>query len=175
MDGVEREERLITDTIQGLRNGDFSRLEPRLRSSDAGESQFVQWHREGRFQHDPVAVAEALSCACFLGLVDTAEYLLLQGLDPAAGNATGMDALHWAVNRGQVETTRLLLRRNPPLEARNAHGTTVLGTAVWSAIHEPKPAHRQIIRELLAAGALVSNVDFPSGDTGIDELLSGQD
>jgi len=147
------------DTIRGLHNGDFSRLEPRMVPTGSEEPLIVQWHREGRFQNEPKAEAEALSCACFVGATAAAEYLLAAGVDPTAGNGTGMDALHWAVNRGQLETTLMLLRRNPALEARNSHGTTVLGTAVWSAMHEPKPAHGEIIQELLNAGAKRGSVD----------------
>ena len=162
---------LLEGTIRGLHNGDFSRLEPRLTATGAAEPDIIRWHREGRFQYDSKAVAEALTCACFLGLNNVAEYLLAQGVDPSAGAATGMDALHWATNRGQLESVRMLLKRKLPLEARNSHGTTVLGTAIWSAINEPKPRHLQIIYELLNAGALVSNVRYPTGSEHIDELL----
>jgi ankyrin repeat protein len=158
------EEELLQDTLRGLHNGDFSRLEPRL-------PVILKWHSQGRFQDDPQAEAEALTCACFNGATGVAEYLLQRGVDPSAGAGTGMDALHWAVNRGQLETVRMLLKRNPPLEARNIHQTTVLGTAVWSALNEPKPAHRQIIQELLDAGAQPGNVLFPTGNVQIDGLL----
>jgi ankyrin repeat protein len=39
-----------------------------------------------------------------------AEYLLTHGVDPTAGAGTGMDAFHWAANRGNLETVRLLIR-----------------------------------------------------------------
>ena len=165
------DEALFQDTLGGLHNGDFSRLEPRLTAAGAAEPAIIRWHREGRFQHESKAVAEALTCACFLGLNTVAEYLLAQGVDPSAGAGTGMDALHWATNRGQLASVRMLLKRNLPLEARNSHGTTVLGTAIWSAMNEPKPHHLEIIRELLSAGALVSNVGYPTGSEQIDELL----
>jgi hypothetical protein len=100
------EDDLLEDTIRGLHNGDFSRLEPRLTTTGAAEPDVIRWHREGRFQHDSNAVAEVLTCACFLGLNDVVEYLLAQGVDPSAGAGTGMDALHWATNRGQLETVR---------------------------------------------------------------------
>jgi len=69
-----------------------------------------------------------------------------------------MDALHWAVNRGKNTTVDLLLQWKAPLEGRNIHGTTVLGTAVWSALNEPRPQHMQIIDTLLKAGASPENV-----------------
>ena len=50
----------------------------------------------------------------------------------------------------------LLIRRKAPLEVRNMHGTTVLGTAVWSIINEPWwPDQLLIIEELLDAVARV--------------------
>ena len=165
------DEELLKDTIQGLHDGDFSRLEPRLNGVGGAEPAVIRWHREGRFQNEPQAVAEAFTCACFLGLNNVAEYLLDQGVDPTAGAGTGLDAIHWATNRGQLESVRMLLKRKLDLEARNSHGTTVLGTAIWSAINERKPQHLAIIRELLLAGALVSTVPYPTGIEGIDELL----
>ncbi len=82
-----------------------------------------------------------------------------------------MDALHWAANRGQLEIVRLLLRPKAPLETRSMYGATVLGTAVWSAIHEPRPGQLQIIEELLNAGARVNEVEYPTGKEQIDALL----
>jgi hypothetical protein len=101
--------------------------------------------------------------------LDVAEYLLNQGVDPTAG--TGLDALHWAANRGQLESVRLLLRIIAPLETRSIYGGTVLGTAIWSSFQEPRPDHLQIIQELLNAGARVSEVEYPTGDERIDALL----
>jgi hypothetical protein len=69
-----------------------------------------------------------------------------------------MSALHWAVNRGQPGTTNLLLKWAAPLEELNMHGTTVLGTAVWSALNEPRPEHLEIIDTLLRAGAKRENM-----------------
>ena len=43
---------LLEDTIRGLHNGDFSRLEPRLTATGAAEPDIIRWHREGRFQHE---------------------------------------------------------------------------------------------------------------------------
>lgn len=95
--------------------------------------------------------------------------------DPSAGNATGMDALHWTANRGQLESVQLLLRSNAPLETRSMYGATVLGTAVWSAIHEPRPNRHKIIEDLIAAGAKAAEVPYPTGDEGIDQLLQRSD
>jgi Ankyrin repeats (3 copies) len=157
------------DALQGLRRGDFSRLEPLF---DGGEqSRLVEWHRIGLFDDEPGALAEALSCACFLGKSPVVEYLLDRGVDPLAGTGTGMNALHWAVNRGQLDTTHMLIQRRTPLETKNNYGGTVLGTAVWSAIHEPKADHLAIIDALIRAGANLDAVDYPTGYEPLDGLL----
>lgn len=163
---MENDDLLFRDAVQGLQRGDFSRLEPLFTSG-----QITRWHEAGRLADQPKAVAEALTCACFLGRADVAEYLLNQGVDPTAGAGTGLDALHWAVNRGQLESVRLLLRRKAPLETRSMYGGTALGTAIWSALHEPRLDHLQIIQELLHAGARVSEVEYPTGNERIDALL----
>ena len=133
---------MFRDALQGLRRGDFSRLERRFEGGvgPAGPRPLIiEWSDEGRFSDEPVALAEALTCACFLGRITVADYLLTRGVDPAAGAGTGLDALHWAANRGQLEAVRLLVRHKAPLETRSMYGSSVVGTAVWSAINEPGP------------------------------------
>jgi hypothetical protein len=156
---------LFQDALLGLRRGDFSRLEPLL------DEQIVEWHRLGWFDREPEALAEAFSCASFLGKTDVAEYLLDRGVHPLAGSGTGMNAFHWAANRGQLKSVELLIRRGVPLEIRNSYGGTVLGTAVWSAVHEPKADHLAIIEALIQAGARVGEVEFPTGNESVDEVL----
>lgn len=67
----------------------------------------------------------------------------------------------------------MLLAAGAPLETINRHGTTALGTAVWSAIHEPwwGDAHIAIIETLLDAGANIDGAGYPTGTVGIDRLL----
>lgn len=159
------------DAVQGLEAGDFSRLEPLFTGDRARRPRILEWLEAGRFAAEPRALAEALTCACFLGADDVARTLLSGGVDPTAGNATGLDAIHWAVNRGQWKTTALLLQRGVPLEGLNRFGSTVLGIAVWSAVHEPRPDHRRIIEALLAAGAQPETVATPTGLPEVDALL----
>jgi len=99
------------------------------------------------------------------------KYLLAQGVDPAGGAATGLNAFHWAANRGQLEAVRLLIDAKAPLETRNSYGGTVLSGTVWAAFHEPRSTHLHIIEELLRAGARVDAVDYPTGNERIDVLL----
>lgn len=82
-----------------------------------------------------------------------------------------LNAIHWAANRGQLETVRLLIRHKVPLESRSMYGGTALGTAVWSAINEPRADHPTIIAELLTAGARVQESGYPTGKDNIDTLL----
>jgi hypothetical protein len=159
------------DAVHGLESGDFSRLEP-IFSGDSGASPIIlQWHEQGLFRDEPEALAEALTCACFLGKTDVAEYFLKQGLAPSGGAATGLDALHWAANRGQLKTVQLLIQYGAPLNTRSMYGGTPAGTAVWSAINEPRADHLRIIEEVLSAGAPFPNEEYPSGHKEIDDVL----
>jgi ankyrin repeat protein len=163
----------FTDALEGLHRGDFSRLERLFdeRSGRSGKSRIVEWHEEGRFRDQAKALAEALTCASFLGRTSVAEYLLGQGVNPSGGAGTGLDALHWAANRGQLEAVRLLIRAKALLETRSMYGGTALRTAIWSAINEPRRDHLQIIEELLNAGALLEDADYSTGHKHIDAIL----
>ena len=164
---------LFSGAVQGLQRGDFSRLAPLLedRLLERRPCQIIEWYDKGYFAKEPAALAEALTCACFLGRTGVAEFLLDRGVDPAAGAGTGLNAFHWAANRGQSETVRLLIRRKAPLETRSMYGGTVLGTAVWSAINEPRPGHLLIIEELLVAGARLVEAGDPTGHEQVDAVL----
>jgi hypothetical protein len=160
--------------VQGLLRGDFSRLEPlfdRQQSPEQNQCHILEWYKKGYFENEPEALQEALTCACFLGRTDVAEFLLRQGVNPTAGNKTGVNAFHWAANRGQLETVKFLIRENLPLETRNMYDGTVLGMTVWSAIHEPRPDHFAIIEALIEAGARLDASGYPTGNERIDELL----
>ena len=133
--------------------------------------QIIQWHKEGLFKNQSKALSEALTCACFLGRTDAAEYLLGQGVNPSGGANTGLNAFHWAVNRGQLESTQLLIRWKAPLTPRTMHGGNVLDTAVWSAINEPKGDQLLVIEELLKAGARLEDDDYPTGHEQVDSIL----
>src|SRR5882672_5199423 len=129
------------EVVAGLVSGDFSALEPLFADqavSDQRRCRILDWYVAGCFAEEPKALAEALTCACFLGCAAVADFLLTEGVDPTAGNGTGMNAFHWAANRGQLETVKLLIKWNAPLEVENMYGGTVLGTTIWSAINEPR-------------------------------------
>lgn len=160
------------EAVRGLINGDFSRLAP-LFETRAGSPtcQIMRWYEQGVFAEHPEALKEAFTCACFNGCADVVKHLLEKGADPSGGAGTGLNAFHWAANRGQLEVVKLLIRYKAPLETRNMYGGTVLGCAVYSAIHEARPAHTEIIETLLTAGADVREIEFPTGDECLDHIL----
>jgi tetratricopeptide (TPR) repeat protein len=108
--------------------------------------------------------------ACAYGHNDVVAFLLDSGVDPAAGADVDMTGLHLAAHEGHLDTVKILLAYNAPIEAKNVYGGTVLGQTLWSVIHHPRPAHREIVETLLAAGAKVGD-DWVTGNRGIDELL----
>ena len=172
---VNEEEHEFQNALRGLEAGDFSRLEPLFMNDfpDGGpRCSIIHWYEVGLFAKEPVALAEALTCACFLGYTSVAEYLIEKGVDPSAGFRTGMNAFHWAANRGQLGTSMLLIRQKAPLEIKNMYGGTVLGTAVWSAVNEPRGEQLRIIEELIKAGARVEEAQFPCGDERVDKILA---
>lgn len=150
-----REEWTFDAVVRGLLNGDCTALTPVFATThgDAHSSAIVGWVSAGAFASEPRALAEALTTACWLGEVEVARYLLDVGVDPEAGTGTGMNALHWAANRGQLAVVELLLSRGVSTDALTMYGGTALDTAVWSAEHEPKPDHARIIAALVRAGA----------------------
>jgi len=82
----------------------------------------------------------------------------------------GYTGTHYAVMSGSVETVKLLLRRNPPLDGKTTHGRSVLFHALWSATRGDLDAHVPIIEALIAAGAKVPEKHPPVNAT-IDALL----
>lgn len=165
-------DREFREAVEGLLRGDFSRLESLFIDDSNGKPcQIIQWCQAGCFDGQSETLAEALSCACFNGRTDVARYLLDKGINPASGNKTGLNAFHWAANRGHLDTVKLLIARKSPLEELSMYGGTVLGTAVWAGAHEPKREHLQIIEALIKAGANLDAAGYPSGSDRIDELL----
>jgi ankyrin repeat protein len=157
--------------LQHLRQGDFSLLAPAFESHADRTPRVLQLYRDGCFNANPDELAEALTCAAFLGAIPVLDALLAAGVPPHGGNETGMDALHWAANRGQLVSVRRLLNAGAVPERRNRFGGTVLGATVWAAVHEPRPTHAAIVEVLLAAGADVSQAEYPSGIANVDAIL----
>ena len=115
-------------------------------------------------------VGKGFVWACEYGNNDVVEFLLDYGVDPAVGAGADMTGMHLAAHDGHLDTVKLLLAHNAPLEAMNMYGGTVLSQTLWSVIHHPRPAHGEIVETLLAAGAKVED-DWITGNRAIDELL----
>jgi len=108
--------------------------------------------------------------ACEYGYNDVVTFLLDHGVDPAFGGGAGMTGLHLAAHDGHLDTVKLLLAHNAPIEVKNSYGGTVLDQTLWSAVNHPRPEHREIVEALIAAGAKVED-DWRTGIPAIDELL----
>ena len=130
-------------TTEALERGDFTRLDELLSDTDSSIIELLK--NNGMPVED---ATEAFTWACFVGRTGDAEELLDQGVDPAAGTKTGLAGFHWAANRGNLETLRMLIKRGAPLEQLNMYGGTVLGCVLWSAVFEPRDTHGAIIEEL---------------------------
>ena len=116
-------------------------------------------------------VQAAFLNACGWGRNDVVEFLLDKGVDLNNGGGDGQTPLHCAVITGKLETVKLLLKLDPPLEATNIYGGTVLGQTLWSAAHGGDPKlYTEIIETLIAAGAKVPQRHVPVNDE-IDALL----
>ena len=160
------------EAVRGFMAGDFSRLAPLFATpSDGSPCPVVKWYEGGLFASEPKVLEEAFTCAGFNGCTRVVEYFLASGVNPTGGANTGLNAFHWAANRGQLKVVEILIRNKASVETQNAYGGTVLGCAVWSAIHEPKPDHIRIIEVLLDGGAQVGAARYPSGDQRVDEVL----
>lgn len=92
--------------------------------------------------------------ACGYGHTDVVEFFLKREVDQTIHGGDGQTGLHRAVIGGHLDTVKLLLQHNPPLEAKNTYGGTVVGQTLWSAAHGGDPENYiRIIEALLTAGA----------------------
>lgn len=144
-------------TLRHLDEGNFTSLQNDLGGPEAFDRQIVEWFDQGKFTDEPDALGEAFDCACMLGRVGVAAHLLDNGVDPYGGMKTGLSGFHYAASSGRVEVIKLLIERKVPMEIKNMYGGTIFGQAMWSAIHEHKPDHAEIVERLIGAGALVED------------------
>lgn len=82
-------------------------------------------------------------------------------------------ALHVAAWKGMPSTTKLLIERGAPIEAKNGEGLTPLTLAVKACVDSYWTERRtpETTKLLLEAGASTEGVMFPSGYDAVDELL----
>src|SRR6266436_3806841 len=69
-----------------------------------------------------VPMEQAFTWACMLGRTSDVEFLLDKGVDPLAGNNTGLNGFHYAASGGHLDVVKLLIERNVPMEVRNMYG-----------------------------------------------------
>jgi hypothetical protein len=119
---------------------------------------------------DKFKIEQAFITACMHGQNAIVEFLLDHGVDPSAQANSGQTGFHYAAHSGQLETVKLLLARNAPLEVKNMYDGTVLGQALWSAFNEPHQDHLAIVETLIAAGARVE----PDWNQWIDKLRASE-
>lgn len=162
-------------TVKNLLAGNFSYLAPLFAEGSASNGKrcaIITWYEQGLFKAEPAALAEAMTCACFLGRTRVVEYLLLEGIDPSDGRITGFDGFHWAVKNGRTAVVQLFLRHKVSPESPCMYGSTVLGTAIWSSKNDAQGNHVRIVEMLLKAGASCDNILCPTGHAQIDQLLT---
>lgn len=144
------EHQLWQRTADALEHGDFTLLDELLTAENASIIDLLEANGE-----PPEMMSEAFAWACFAGRTSEAENLLDKGVDPNTSDKTGLSGFHWAANRGNVDTVRMLIRRKAPMEQLNTYGGTVLGQTLWSALNEHRASHAEIIAELIEAGAVI--------------------
>ena len=111
-----------------------------------------------------------LLTAAALGRLNAVDRFLDDGSDIRAADRNGMTPLHWAASEGHGDVVRLLIEHGAPLESTNTFGGTVLGQTVWSAIHDRRPGQLDVIRLLVASGAIVSP-DWFTGPSDVAAAL----
>ncbi len=139
---------------------------------------------EGRLKGNATKaqMQSALRWACEYGRTGVVEFLLDRGTDLREQDGNGQTALHLAAFFGHLDTVKLLLKRQAPLEIKNAWGGTVLGNVLWAAVHhDPGVDYVPIVKAVLEAGAKVDplfltgwpgqNTLVPSAKARIEELL----
>ena len=146
---------LWKQAVKDITDGAYFRIEKTLGKGDAFDNQIIDWFDRGYFDNEPEALAEKVTCASFLGQARTVAHLLDKGVDPVAGMRSGMNGFHYAASCGQLEVVKVMIDRKVPMEIVNRFGGTVLGQALWSAIHEHERTHAEIIEALISGGAEV--------------------
>jgi hypothetical protein len=159
---------LFRDAVDALDAGSYSWLEELLSKHKASLVDLLLENGEPK-----PAMEKALTWACKLGRTSDVAFLLDRGVDPLAGNDTGMNGFHYAVWHGHLDAVKLLLERKVSVEERNMYGGTVMGCAIHGVRNRPHPDHFAIIEALLSAGARMddNDPDYPTGNQRIDELL----
>ncbi|XP_059470433.1 uncharacterized protein LOC132193653 [Neocloeon triangulifer] len=94
------------------------------------------------------------------GRADLVRKLVANGHDPNQWDDTGMTALHWATDRGNLEVVKCLLSLGAEFDFKDADGQTALHYAASCG-------HVEVVDALLKAGADPAAKDN-EGDTPVD-------
>src|SRR5262245_24037539 len=164
---------LWKQAVKDITDGAYFRIEKTLGGGDAFDDQIIEWFDYRYFENEPEALAETVTCASFLGRTRVVAHLLDNGVDPVSGMRSGMNGFHYAASCGRLEVVKIMIDRKVPMEIVNRFGGTVLGQALWSAIHEHERTHAEIIEALINAGAKIhpgtlewwEQQDVPSAET----------
>jgi hypothetical protein len=75
--------------------------------------------------------------------------------------------------RAQHSTLKLLIERGSPIDVVDASGNTPLALAIRACVDSYWTRRRtpESVQALLAAGASIEGIAFPSGYAAVDELL----
>jgi ankyrin repeat protein len=132
------------------------------------------------------------SWACEYGRTEVVQFMLERGMDVSARlRPHKQTGLHWAAFGAYVETVRVLLRYQPPLDVKDeSFDGTPLGWTIYGWSQQPEDADRDryydVIALLVAAGAPVDQqwlasddrgvplVDWMKGDVRMQEALAGR-
>ena len=161
-----KEQLLYRDAVHHLDAGNYSLLEDLLDQHRLSLIDLLVAAGEPK-----IPMEQAFTWACMLGRTNDAKFQLDKGVDPLAGDNTGLNGFHYAASSGHLDVVKLLIERKVPLEVKNMYGGTVLGQAVWSAINESRADHLAIIEALLDAGANIDEAGYPTGNERVDEVL----
>ncbi len=157
---------LFRDAVHHLDAGNYSLLEGLLDRHKSSLMDLLVAAGEPK-----VPMEQAFTWACMLGRTSDVEFLLDKGVDPLAGDNTGLNGFHYAASGGHLDVVKLLIEQKVPLEITNVYGGTVLGQAVWSACNERRADHVAIVEVLLEAGEKIEEADYPTGNERLDEVL----
>ncbi len=141
------------------------------------QSESEQWFNQAQMDpnHLRPESVPMFSRAAFLGNHKAVRILLDLGFPLTFTDREQMTPLHWAVwNADRTLTQWMLKTPNPPLEQRSAYDGTVLGTAVYAAIHGPgnQKDYPTIIRWLLESGAIApGRCAYPTPNSEINAIL----
>ena len=164
---------LWKQAVKDITDGNYTRVQKTLGGGDGFDTQIIDWFNRGQFEDQPEVLVETVTCASFLGRSKIVAHLLDNGVDPVAGMRSGMNGFHYAASCGQLEVVKVMIERKVPMEIVNRYGGTVLGQALWSAIHEHEKTHAELIEALISGGAKIhpdtlawwAQQDVPSSET----------